>query len=521
VPFLAVPLQHKPSWRAPPWMTALLILINCCIYFGWQAPEEKEVWRASELYAETPLPPIEGPAYAKYLRARADQSGRERDRIRAEMTESRVQGKTWRVLYAQMWEDYDFRRRLLAGEIIRPDHPDATTWREARADFSPHEPALFTPRWAEEFDAGAPTRLVTWLTSTFLHGSVGHLLGNMVFLFVFGFTLEAVLGPLLYLGCYLLGGIGASALAAWAYADSGGYGLGASGAIAALMGMYVMLYGLRRIPFFYWVLFYFNIARWPALVLLPVWMVYELVPHLLGDTQVGHMAHLGGLIGGALLMGGLKLVHRFDDPAQRENEQKDAQTAAETERAAELARLTAKAQQFTRQLAFADAAKVWRQAARLAPRDARVLSAWLDCARHQPASEDFHAAARRIFRLPAHDAPTRQLLHRSWRLYLETAKPGVRLSPAEMQPLVRAFAAEQEWKDAQSLAHALERINPPPEGWVQTVQQLASSLARAGRMQEASAWLPQLQRLAPQGELTRWLAKAAASAQDRAIASKK
>ncbi|MDR0274651.1 MAG: rhomboid family intramembrane serine protease [Burkholderiaceae bacterium] len=504
--FLAIPLQHKPSWNALPWVTILLILVNCTIYFGWQVPEEKAVERMAAFYVETPLPEIEGTAYAGYLRERAERSGKRRDDMRAEMIERVVQRKNWPMLYEAMWDDDGFRARLLAGQIIGPDNPEADAWREARASFTPHEPQPFTTRWALSFEEGAPTRLVTWLTAAFLHGSFIHLLGNMVFLFLFGFTLEAALGPLLYLACYLIGGIGASALETVAYAGMGNYGLGASGAIAALMSMYVVLYGLRRIRFFYMVLFYFNYARWPALAVLPAYIGVELYGHLRGGSNVGYMAHLGGLLTGALLMGSLKLVRTFEDPSEQAA-RRNAPSQAETGRAEELARLIAKARQFTSQLAFADAAKIWRQAARLAPRDGRVLGAWLNCARHDPASEDFHAAARRIFRLPAHDAPTRQLLHRAWRTYLETAKPSVRLGLAEMQALVRAFAVQQEWNDADGLARALARINPPPEGWAETVQQLAANLARAGRMEEARAWLPQLQRHAPGGELTRLLVK--------------
>jgi membrane associated rhomboid family serine protease len=485
-------------------MTVLLILVNCWVFFAWQMPEENAVWRMARVYAGTPLPAIEGPAYARDLRARADRTGTWRSQKIADQAERMVKDKSWPRLYESMWHDQDFRRRLLSDQIIRPGNADYTAWREARADFSPREPQPFTLHWSQDFDPDAPDRLITWLTSTFLHGGMGHLLGNMVFLFLFGFTLEAALGPLLYLACYLVGGIGASALAAWAYAGTGGYGLGASGAISALMGMYVVLYGLKRIPFFYMVLFYFNFACWPAVVVLPVWMLYELAQHLTGRSGVGNMAHLGGLIAGGLLMGGLKLVRRFDDPALKVSRAAGREDPGADE--TELARLGAQARQLTDRLAFAEAARVWQQAARLAPRDPEVLDAWLACARHDPASESFHAAARQIFGLPAHDAQTRQLLHRAWRLYLATAKPSVRLRPVDMQALVRAFVVGQEWQDAENLARALSRMNPPPRGWTQTVQQLASGLARAGRMEQARAWLPQLQRHAPGDELTRWLA---------------
>jgi membrane associated rhomboid family serine protease len=399
---------------------------------------------------------------------------------------------------------------LLAGQIIGPDSADAPVWREARAGFTPREPYPFTAHWAQSYEADAPARPITWLTSTFLHAGLEHLLGNMVFLFLFGFTLEAALGPLTYLACYLTGGIGASTLAAWAYAGAGGYGLGASGAISALMGMYVVLYGLRRIRFFYMVLFYFNFARWPALVVLPAWILFELAQHLLGGREVAHMAHLGGLLAGALLMAGLKLTRRFAPPQDQAGSRNAVQDQAQADdHAAELSRLTAKAREWSNALEFAEAARAWQQAARLAPHDPEILSAWFDCARHEPSSDGFHAAARQIFRLSAHHAEMRQRLHRCYRTYLETAKPSIRLRPAEMQSLVRAFVMEQHWQDADSLARALARINPPPAGWTQTVQQLAGGLARAGRTEQALAWLPELQRHLPDDAVTRWLAQGA------------
>lgn len=110
---------------------------------------------------------------------------------------------------------------------------------------------------------------MTWLTAAFLHASTGHLLGNMVFLFLFGFSVEPGPGRWRYLAFYLLGAVGGSLMAGWAYAGQGSYGLGASGAVSALMGMYAVLYRLRRVRFFYQLFFYFNYVTAPALLLLP------------------------------------------------------------------------------------------------------------------------------------------------------------------------------------------------------------------------------------------------------------
>ena len=83
----------------------------------------------------------------------------------------------------------------------------------------------------------------------------------------------------------------------------------------------------------------------------------------------------------------------------------------------------------------------------------------------------------------------------------------MRLSPTTVQSLLRTFVALGEWRDAESLARALMRSKPLPEGWPDTVQMLASGLARAGRLDDARAWLPELQRQLPNGEVTRWLAR--------------
>ena len=502
--FIAIPLENKPSWRSPPWFTLLLIAINCWVYFGWQVPEARAVDRVAEQYVKTPLPQIELPAYAKDVQARAERSGRRRDRERAEMIGHAVKAEAYDAIYQAMWQDNDFRQRLLDGQVIRHSDPQYAAWRAARTAFTPTEPQRFTERWSQNHDADAPFRPITWLTNTFLHGGVGHLLGNMVFLFLFGFTLEMALGRTLYLVCYLLGGIGASAFAAWMYAGMGGLGLGASGAVSALMGMYVVLYRLRRIPFFYMFFFYFNYARWPALVMLPVWMAFELLQHLMGGAQVAYMAHLGGLATGALLMALVMKLRRVDAPTGEAAP--SPVDAAQAEQVAELKLLADKARALTRSLRFADAAQVWQRAARLAPGDLAVLRAWFDCARHAHSSDSFHAAARQIFKLSTRHAAHRQLQVESYRVYLERAKPGIRISPGTLQQLVRSFVLEGEFNDAEQLARVLARSTALPEGWLDTMDLLINSLLKAGRTQQAQAWLPVLEQRAPHEALTRRLA---------------
>ena len=85
--FIAVPLETKPSWRSPPWMTLLLIALNRLVFFGWQLPEERAVNKAAAAYAKTPLAAIELPQFVQHLQNQARQSGKSADRQRADMAE--------------------------------------------------------------------------------------------------------------------------------------------------------------------------------------------------------------------------------------------------------------------------------------------------------------------------------------------------------------------------------------------------------------------------------------------------
>ena len=158
----------------------------------------------------------------------------------------------------------------------------------------------------------------------FLHGSFDHLLGNMLFLFIFGFALEIALGRWVYLGLYLLSGV-ASHLLWWALDPVWVTGVGASGAISGLMGMYIGVYGLRKINFFYWLGPLIGYFKAPALWVLPVWMGKELYGLLASDDHINYYAHLGGLGAGFLavwlarLSGRLRMdedyLHKVDPDA--------------------------------------------------------------------------------------------------------------------------------------------------------------------------------------------------------------
>jgi membrane associated rhomboid family serine protease len=145
--------------------------------------------------------------------------------------------------------------------------------------------------------------LPTVFTSMFLHGSWGHLIGNMLYLWVFGDNIEDRMGRVRYLLFYLVSGIVAAGLQIAFDPDSRVPLVGASGAIAGVMGGYLLLYPRARIMT---LVGYFR-TNVPAVLVLGFWIVFQFfggVGSLSGTEQggVAFFAHIGGFVAGMLLV---------------------------------------------------------------------------------------------------------------------------------------------------------------------------------------------------------------------------
>lgn len=156
--------------------------------------------------------------------------------------------------------------------------------------------------------APAPQQIwLSLLTCMFLHGSWLHLLGNMWFLWIFGDNVEDRLGSLLYLVLYLLGGVIAS-VSHWVVdPDSLLPVIGASGAIAAVLGAYAITWPWARVRCLIFLLIFVTIIDVPALIVLGVWFVAQVVAghealYHSGAGGVAWWAHIGGFVAGLVLM---------------------------------------------------------------------------------------------------------------------------------------------------------------------------------------------------------------------------
>jgi membrane associated rhomboid family serine protease len=145
-------------------------------------------------------------------------------------------------------------------------------------------------------------------TSMFVHAGWLHLLGNMLFLWIFGNNVEDRMGRPLFLGFYLLGGIAAVATQLAVDPGSEVPMIGASGAISATLGAYLVLYPGARIQSLVFLGFFYQLIAVPAVIVLGFWFVLQLTDGLasLGATtgvegSVAFFAHIGGFVVGALI----------------------------------------------------------------------------------------------------------------------------------------------------------------------------------------------------------------------------
>ena len=155
-----------------------------------------------------------------------------------------------------------------------------------------------------------PLSLLTFVTHMFLHGSWYHLISNVWFLMIFGDNIEDRLGPKRYLLFYLLGGVNAGLLQFFFASDLTVPTLGASGAIAAVMGAYFVLYPGSRVVTFIPIFFFGGFIRLPAIVYLGIWFVMQLFSgfssFVIGSSTaaggVAWWAHIGGFLFGMLFV---------------------------------------------------------------------------------------------------------------------------------------------------------------------------------------------------------------------------
>ncbi|MCL2022198.1 MAG: rhomboid family intramembrane serine protease [Betaproteobacteria bacterium] len=438
---IIIPVSRSPDWRKPPVITLLLIAINVLIFFGLQNGDDDKINKAYEYYEKSILVRTELPRYIKHLETANETK-------KAARATEELSKKRWFVVLRMMEDDAVFMKNLRDGRIIRADDADYAEWRRQRDEFERMRKSTIIERFA--FKSAEPT-LAGLIGHMFLHGDFGHLLGNMAFLFIVGYMVEEALGKGRYLLFYLLAGIGSCACYTLLGTPTMIPGIGASGAISGVMAMYVTLYGMQRIRFFYWILVYFDFFRAPAIIILPFWIAQECYQYLINpDSMVNYLAHLGGFITGAALIGMVCLFDRKQPLVvpQHENIVDRHDT--------ELARV----EKLLNALRLDEARRELRRLADLNQDNLPIIKRYYQIARHAPASDDYHHAAALIFVLPGDYPAIDELIYATFDDYLKLARPSVRFSARQLIALIRRFARTGHAVDAERLTRVLASRSP-------------------------------------------------------------
>ena len=181
-------------------------------------------------------------------------------------------------------------------------------------------PAELTAAWSS--GSSLTGEALTLITSQFLHGGWLHLLGNLLFLWIFGNNVEDRLGRLRFLLFYLVGGAVAGLTQVAIDPDSTIPTIGASGAIAATLGAYLVLFPRARITSLVFLGFFYQLIDVPAVIVLVFWFLLQLIDGIaslgVSDSSGGGVAffdHIGGFVFGALVGLVLRAASRRGGPA--------------------------------------------------------------------------------------------------------------------------------------------------------------------------------------------------------------
>jgi membrane associated rhomboid family serine protease len=299
---MLIPIGHEQmSSRRWPVITFFLIAVNVCAFLGTFEAIEKQGAQLGKTKAHILLlaamhPDLRVPAPAQSM-----------------VTKFRdVNPSLWNKIQQpnrEVVDEWDAKERLVDdADTLQADMDSLGRDYVQQSAESVTEQYAFVP---------ASPKPIAYLTANFLHGGWLHLIGNMWFLWLAGFVLEDVWGRVTYTLVYLLAGAAALQFHAWMYPGSIVPTLGASGAVAALMGAFLVRFPRMKIHMAW--LFRFRLYKFKmaAYWLLPLWLLMEIFyGSVLGSSSgVAHWAHVGGFGFGALVALGLRfsgLEHKLN-----------------------------------------------------------------------------------------------------------------------------------------------------------------------------------------------------------------
>ncbi len=455
-----IPIEKKPQWQNPPILSIILILISVGAYFTWQNNDKESEAIAFQYYIQSGLAKIETPAYIKYPGAKDAAT------IKQLLTQQPLQA--YRLALKNIMVDGLFLSQLDGHEIIKPDHPQFKIWLQKHTEFKRLLNRIVKYKYSLK---PYQYNLQSLVIHNFLHNDISHLIINMVFLFMFGFVIELAIGRSAYLFVFLISGIASGATLILLEPDAAYWVVGASGAIAGLVGFYTLLYGTRKIRFFYTVIVYFGYITAPALILLPVWLVYELLNQYLFLDQVSNLSHIGGLLTGALL--GL-IYKRYPRLIHQESIQDNSQQLKFKKKFQQAIELVA-------QLDFNKAHKILNELLVNQPNNIDVVKQLYYLEKIHPDTDQYHVFAHQLIKLAGEKSGYEKLIHRVYTEYSQTAQPSAKFTPDLLYYLATLFSSNNYLDDAEKICHYLLKHDGNTDKQPELLLSLINGLKRSNR----------------------------------------
>ncbi len=467
---IAVPITKKLSWRNPPFVTLAIILVNVFVFFVIQAQDDNFAIQSFRFYFESGLDDIEIPIYIEYLeKNRPDtwQQVKKADVDKDMSARARV--------YRDLNFDKDFLEQVRNEHIGPHDILEKDRYQSLRQEFENLQKEIVSLEYGFR---PANHRPATWFTTMFLHGGFGHLFGNMIFLWMIGALIEYGCRRWLFLIIYLLGGLAATGFFWLLNSESMVPLIGASGAIAGIMGASTVLYGLKRVRVFFSLGFYFNYLKFPAIVLLPFWILNEVFQMASSpDSHVAYAAHLGGLMGGAAMAVLARMIPGLLDLEGFEQVREDP-----------VKPLLERALEHMGKLEFTEARTLLLKADALQPENSAILKHLFTIDRQAPGSMEFHQTSKRLISTLCEHPQTHAEAYEIYKAYIGAARPP-RLDAAMYLKLCRLFSEMGKLDDAQRLISVLVKNRPDIMELPSLLIKLAGQHARQGNQKAQQACL--------------------------------
>lgn len=280
------------DWRKAPTVTVILIVLNCLTYLVYQGGDDEKIQQTTHLYLNDGLFDIEYPHYDSYLHRRQQTE-------QAALVKQAFQEKELELLSTIMISDIGFSEHLQKKGSILWSSAEYSRWQKLRRVTNPTINSISEIRFGLIPAHNIPLSFVTY---QFLHGGLIYLITNMLFLLVLGAAVEQRLGHQLtitiYIGSGICGGL-AYTLSQWIGAqwlnsglDSYNILIGASAAVAGLMGANLSLYGFRKDFITYFVSDKAQLSTYTCWLLL-AWLGYEFFV-----SNTAYWAHAGSFVTG-------------------------------------------------------------------------------------------------------------------------------------------------------------------------------------------------------------------------------